>query len=98
MIIPEGPLINKCAGGKTAETNAIRKVTRDGILADVVLTALYHILAFDSASAVKMKQLVSAIQEVKKACGYKTKIYEKGQSDLCNRPMTRDGFFQDGQC
>lgn len=85
MMMPEGPLVNKYAHGKTAETRAIRKVTKDGTLADVVLTALYHIPAFDAASAVKMKQLVSAMLEVQKACGYDKKIYEKGQSDLCNQ-------------
>lgn len=84
MKMPEGPLVNKYAHGKTAENTAISKVTKDGTLADVVLTALYHIRAFNPASAVKMKQLVSAMREVQKVCGYKKDI-SNTYSDLCNR-------------
>lgn len=83
MKMPEGPLVNKYAHGKTAENKAISKVTKDGTLADVVLTALYHIRAFDAASAVKMKQLVSAMREVQEACGCNKKLDTR--YDLCNR-------------
>ena len=84
MKMPEWPLVNKYAHGKTAETTAISKVIRDGTLADVVLTALYHTRAFDAASAVKMKRLVSAMREVQKVCGYNKDI-SNTYSDLCNR-------------
>ena len=83
MTMPEGHLVNKYAHGKTAETTAISKVTKDGTLADVVLTALYHIPAFDEASAVKMEQLVSAMREVQEACGCNKK--PDTRYDLCNR-------------
>ncbi|HHT9146742.1 MAG: HNH endonuclease [Candidatus Brocadiaceae bacterium] len=83
MKMSEGPLVNKYAHGKTAETTAISKVTKDGTLADVVLTALYHIPAFDEASAVKMEQLVSAMREVQEACGCNKKLDTR--YDLCNR-------------
>lgn len=92
MTMQEGSLVNKYAHGKTADTRAIRKVLKDGTLADVVLTALYHICAFDAVSAVKMEQLVSAMLEVRTACGYTKEIYKKGHSDLCNQ-LTNHGWL-----
>jgi len=57
---------------------------QDGTLVDVVLTALYHISAFDAPSAVKRRQLVPAMREVQKACYYNKELYNT-YSDLCNQ-------------